>query len=87
MSRLEKPTDFSALLEKYADSPLISRGGSSADRERSNSGPSRHDIIRERLSNRFRRTYHDRTRSHALRESEIFALGELGKSPSFLLTI
>jgi hypothetical protein len=87
MSRLEKPTDFSALLEKYADSPLISRGGSSADRERSNSGSSRHDIIRERLSKRFRRTYHDRTRSHALRECEIFALGELGKSPSFLLTI
>jgi hypothetical protein len=79
MSRLEKRTDFSALLEKYDDSPLISRDGSSSDREPSNSGPSHHGIIRERLSNRFRRTYHDRTRSHALRESEIFALGELGK--------
>ena len=79
MSRLEKPTDFSALLEKYADSPLIPRSGWNTDRERSNSGPSRHDVIRERLSNRFRSTYHNRTRSHALRESEIFALGELGK--------
>jgi hypothetical protein len=40
MAHLEKPTDFSALLEKYADSPLISGGGSNSDRERSNSGPS-----------------------------------------------
>ena len=54
MSRLDKPTDFSALLEKYADSPLIPRSGWNTDRERSNSGPSRHDVIRERLSNRFR---------------------------------
>jgi hypothetical protein len=79
MSRLEKPTDFSALLEKYADSPLISRGGWDTDRERSNSGPSRHDIISDRLSNRFRSAYHDRARTYDLRESEIFTLGELGK--------
>jgi hypothetical protein len=79
MSRLDKPTDFSALLEKYADSPPIPRSGWNTDRERSNSRPSRHDIIRERLSNRFRRTYHDRTRTYDLRESEIFTLGELGK--------
>lgn len=36
-------------------------------------------FIRERLSDRFRSTYHDRTRSYALRESEILALVELGK--------
>jgi hypothetical protein len=79
MSRLDKPTDFSALLEKYADSPPIPRSGWNTDRERSNSEPSRHDMIRERHSNRFRRTYHDRTRTYDLRESEIFTLGELGK--------
>jgi hypothetical protein len=79
MSRLDKPTDFSALLEKYADSPLFSRGGSTIDRERSNSTPSRHEEIRERLSSRFRTAYHDRTRTYALRDSEIFALTELGK--------
>jgi hypothetical protein len=79
MSRLDKPTDFSALLKKYADSPPIPRSGWNTDRERSNSEPSRHDMIRERLSNRFRRTYHDRTRTYDLRESEIFTLGELGK--------
>jgi hypothetical protein len=38
MSRMEKPTDFSALLEKYADSPLIPHSPWNADRERSNSG-------------------------------------------------
>jgi hypothetical protein len=36
-------------------------------------------FIRERLSDRFRSTYYDRTRSYALRESEILALVELGK--------
>jgi hypothetical protein len=45
MAHLEKPTDFSALLKKYADSPLISGGGSNSDRERSNSGPSCHDDL------------------------------------------
>lgn len=79
MSRLEKPTDFSALLEKYADSRLIPHSPWNADRERSSSVPSRHDVIRERLSNRFRSAYHDRTRTHALRESETFTLAELGK--------
>lgn len=79
MSRLEKPTDFSALLEKYADSPLFSRSVCNADRERNNSTPSRHDIIRARLSNRFRTAYHDRVRTYALRDSEIFTLTELGK--------
>jgi hypothetical protein len=79
MSRLDKPTDFSALLEKYVDSPLFSRSASNIDRERSNSTPSRHDIIRERLSSRFRTAYHDRTRTYALRDSEIFTLTELGK--------
>jgi hypothetical protein len=79
MSRLDKPTDFSALLEKYADSPPIPRSGWNTDRERSNSRPYRHDVIRERLSNRFRSAYHDRTRTYALRDSEIFTLGELGK--------
>jgi len=54
MSRLDKPTDFSALFEKHADSPLFPRGGWGTDRGRSNSTPSRHDIIRARLSNRFR---------------------------------
>ena len=79
MSRLEKPTDFSALLEKYAESPLIPRRAWNINHERSISGPSRHDVIRERLSSRFRSTYHDRTRDYALRESEIFTLVELGK--------
>lgn len=79
MSRLDKPTDFSALLEKYADSPLFSRSVCNADRERNNSTPSRHDIIRARLSNRFRTAYHDRVRTYALRDSEIFTLTELGK--------
>ena len=79
MSRLEKPTDFSALLEKYAESPLIPRSAWNADRERSISGPSRHDVIRERLSSHFRSTFHDRTRTYALRESEIFTLTEVGK--------
>jgi hypothetical protein len=79
MSRLDKPTDFSALLEKYADSPLFSRSASNIDRERNNSTPSRHEIIRERLSSRFRTAYHDRARTYALRDSEIFTLTELGK--------
>jgi len=79
MSRLYKPTDFSALLEKYADSTLFSRSALNIDRERSNSTPSRHEVIRERLSNRFRTAYHDRTRTYALRDSEIFTLTELGK--------
>jgi hypothetical protein len=79
MPRLDKPTDFSALLEKYADSPLFSRSASNIDRERSNSTPSRHEVIRERLSSRFRTAYHDRTRNYALRDSEIFTLTELGK--------
>jgi len=79
MSRLYKPADFSALLEKYADSPLFSRNASNIDRERSNSTPSRHEVIRERLMSRFRTAYHDRTRTYALRDSEILALTELGK--------
>jgi hypothetical protein len=54
MSRLDKPTDFSALLEKYADCPLFSRSASNIDRERSNSTPSRNEVIRARLSSRFR---------------------------------
>ena len=79
MSRLEKPADFSALLEKYADSPLFPRRGWSTDRGRSNSTPSRHDIIRARLSNRFRTAYHYRTRTYSLRDSEVFTLTELGR--------
>ena len=79
MWRFDKPADFSALLEKYADSGLLPRGGWNAGRGRSDSVPSRNEVIRERLSDRFRSTYHDRTRSYALRETEIFALVELGK--------
>jgi hypothetical protein len=79
MSRPYKPADFSALLEKYADSPLFSRSASNIDREGSNSIPPRHEVIRERLSSRFRTAYHDRTRTYALRDSEIFTLTELGK--------
>jgi DNA-binding PadR family transcriptional regulator len=78
MSRLYKPADFSALLEKYADSPLFSRNASNIDREISNSTPSRHDIMRARLSSRFRTAYRDRSRTYALRDSEIFTLTELG---------
>lgn len=79
MSRLDKPTDFSALLEKYADSTLFSRSILNTDRERSNSIPSPREVIRERLSSRFRSAYHDRTRTYALRDSEIFTLTELGR--------
>jgi integrase len=50
MSRLYKPTDFSALLEKYTDSPLFSRSASNIDRERSNSTPPRNEVIRARRS-------------------------------------
>jgi hypothetical protein len=74
-----KRADFSVLLEKYADSALLPRGGWNAGRGRSDFVPSRNEVIRERVSNRFRSTSHDRTRSYALRESEIFALVELGK--------
>lgn len=79
MSRLDKPTDFSALLGKYENSPLFFRSICNTDRERSNSLPSRHEGIRERLSSRFRSAYHDRTRTYVLRDSEIFTLTELGK--------
>lgn len=79
MPRLHKPADFSALLEKYADSPLFSRSAWSTDRGRDNPRPSRHDIIRARLSRPFRTAYHDRTRTYALRDSEIFTVTELGK--------
>jgi hypothetical protein len=79
MWRRDKPADFSALLEKYADSALLPRGGWNAGGGRSDSVPSRNEVIRERLSDRFRSTYHDCTRSYALRESEIFALVELGE--------
>jgi hypothetical protein len=58
ISRLDKPADFSALLEKYADSALLPRGGWNAGRGRSDSVPSRNEVIRERLSDRFRSTYH-----------------------------
>ena len=37
------------------------------------------EAIRERLSSRFRTAYHDRNRTYALRDSEIFTLTELGK--------
>jgi hypothetical protein len=80
MSRLEKPTDFSALLEKYAESPLIPRSAWNADRERSISGPSRHDLIRERLSSRFRSTYHDRTRTYAFESPQSSRLSRLANS-------
>lgn len=33
----------------------------------------REDVIRERLANRYRKTYQDRVRNYSLRESEIFA--------------
>jgi hypothetical protein len=79
LSRLDKPTDFSALLEKYADCPLFSRSASNIDRDRSNSTPSQNEVIRARLSSRFRTAYHDRIRTYALRDSEIFTLTEVGK--------
>jgi hypothetical protein len=70
---------FLHCFEKYADSPLFSRSAWSTDRDRGNSTPSRHDIIRARLSSPFRTACHDRTRTYALRDSEIFTLTELGK--------
>jgi len=59
--------------------PLNPRSPWNTACERSISGPSRHDVIRERLSNRFRTIYHNRTRDYALLESEIFTHTEVGK--------
>ncbi len=50
MPRLYKPADFSALLERYVDTSLFSRSAWTTGRDRSNSIPSRHELIRTRLS-------------------------------------
>ena len=52
MSRLDKPADFSALREKYADSALWSRVGWNAGRGRSDSVPSRNDAEFPKLDKR-----------------------------------
>src|SRR5881394_3406363 len=79
MARPYEPSDFSALLEKYADVRPLGRSRWSSGRERNNTVPEREEVVRERLANRYRKIHKDRTRNYALRESEIFTLKELVK--------
>jgi hypothetical protein len=79
MSRPYDVSDFSRLLEKTADDRPLGRSRWSSGRQRGEARPEREEVIGERLANRYRKTYQDRTRNYALRESEIFTLKELGK--------
>ena len=79
MSRPYDVSDFSRLLEKAADDRPLGRSRWSSGRQRGEARPEREEVIGERLANRYRKTYPDRTRNYALRESEIFMLKELGK--------
>ena len=79
MSRPYDVSDFSRLLEKTVDDRPLGRSRWSSGRQRSEARPEREEVIGERLANRYRKTYQDRTRNYALRESEIFTLKELGK--------
>jgi hypothetical protein len=79
MSRSYDPSDFSGLLQKYADSRPLGRSRWSTGRARIEARPDREEVIQERLANRYRNTYPFRDRTYALRESEIFTLKELGK--------
>ena len=79
MSRSYDVSDFSRLLEKTADDRPLGRGRWSSGRQRGETRPDREEVIRERLANRYRESYQDRTRDYTLRESEIFMLKELGK--------
>ena len=79
MSRPYDVSDFSAFLERTADYRPLGRSGRIVIRERNDARPEREDVIRERLADRYRKTYQNRTRNYALRESEIFTLKELGR--------
>src|SRR6516225_9610100 len=79
MSRPYDVSDFSRLLEKTVDDRPLGRSRWSSGRQRGEARPEREEVIGERLANRYRKTYQDRTRNYALRESEIFMLKELGK--------
>lgn len=79
MSRPYDLSDFSRFLETTADSRPLGRSRWSTGREQNRAVPEREDVIQERLANRYRKTYSDRLRNYALRESEIFTLKELGK--------
>jgi len=78
-SRPYELSDFPGLLEKYADFRPLGRSRWSSGRGRNNTVPEREEVVRERLANRYRKTYQDRTGNYALRDSEIFTLKELGK--------
>jgi len=79
MSRPYDLSDFSGLLEKYADYRPLGRSRWSTGHDRNHERPHREGVIQERLANRYRNIYSDHTRNYALRESEIFTLKELGK--------
>ncbi|HKV23644.1 MAG TPA: hypothetical protein VJN93_03545 [Candidatus Acidoferrum sp.] len=79
MSRSYDVSDFSRFLEKTADYRPLGRSRWSTGRSRNEARPDREEVIQERLANRYRKTYPDRTRNYNLRESEIFTLKELGK--------
>lgn len=79
MSRSYNPSDFSGLLEKYADQRPLGRSRWSTGRARNEPRPGREEVIQERLANRYRKSYQIDSRNYALRESEIFTLKELGK--------
>lgn len=71
MSRPYDRSDFSAFLERTADYRPLGSSGRRTIRQQSEPRPDREDVIQERLANRYRKTYSDRTRNYALRESEI----------------
>ena len=79
MSRSYDFSDFSAFLDRTADHRPLGRSGRTVIRERNEPRPDREEVIQERLANRYRKTYENRSRNYALRESEIFTLKELGK--------
>ena len=79
MSRPYDVSDFSRLLEKTADDHPLGRSRWSSGRRRGEAQPEREEVICERLADRYRKTYPDRKRNYALRESEIFMVKELGK--------
>lgn len=79
MSRPYDRSDFSAFLERTADYRPLGRSGRIIIRNQNDARPEREEVIRERLADRHRNTYENRSRNYTLRESEIFTLKELGK--------
>lgn len=79
MSRPYDLSDFSAFLERTADFRPLGRSGRIIIRNQNDARPEREEVIRERLADRYRNTYENRSRNYTLRESEIFTLKELGK--------